>query len=226
MGDYPAYPGPYATEQDLAAYWRPLTQAEQSRATSLLGAAADAINELPGASGFVSTARHWVSLDMVKRAMIGGDGDSTKSLSQSMAGMSATQQFVNPTGALYLTAKERNRLRGRFGQAAGSVVLGSHARVPEQPWNFQPSFQAPRVDWVFVYPVGIALQVGQERSLMFMAATWWEYEERTDYAQWSTSDAAVAVVSNEGVVTAIGPGTATITGAYEGMSASSTVTVS
>ena len=42
---------------------------------------------------------------------------------------------------------------------------------------------------------------------------------------WTTSNAAVATVSNDGVVTAVGAGTATITGTSEGKPGSATVTV-
>jgi hypothetical protein len=79
----------------------------------------------------------WVSLDMVKRAMLGGGGE--KAESQAMLGMSVNRTFANPMGDLYLTSKEVNRLRGRFGQSAGSVVLSSHAfGFRMEPWNFQP----------------------------------------------------------------------------------------
>ncbi|MBY0440982.1 MAG: Ig-like domain-containing protein [Mycobacteriaceae bacterium] len=217
-------PATYADVEDLAGYWRPLSDAEQSRAGVLLGAAADRINEFPGAQNFVQTACKWVSLDMVKRAMIGGGGE--RSLSQSMADIEVTQQFANPMGELYLTAKEVNRLRGRFGQAAGSVVLSSNVRVPLQPWNFQSSFQASGVDWLTVCPAAVTLGVGGQRQLMVLAATHWEYEDRTDYAQYTTSESTVATVSNDGVVTAIHTGTATITVTYEGLTAQCTVTVS
>lgn len=224
MPSYPEFPGPYATQGDLAAYWRALTDTEQARATVLLGAAADRINELPGAANFTSSARHWVSLDVVKRAMIGGGGE--KSESQAMLGMSVNRTFVNPTGDLYITAKEVNRLRGRFGQSAGSVVLSSHARVPMQPWNFQrPHRDSTRIDWMRLCPDAITLTVGAERHMMVLAATWSEYEDRTDYALFTTSNAAVATVDNDGLMRAVGAGSATITATYEGFSDSSSVTV-
>lgn len=224
MPSYPAFPGPYATEEDLQGYWRPLTDAEQARATVLLGASSDRINELPNAAGFVASACHWVALDAVKRAMqVSGDG--VKSQSQSMAGMDVNQSFVNPMGDLYISSRELNRLRGRVGQSAGSVVMSSNVRVPREPWNFQHSFQTTRIDWMRLWPDVVALTVGAERHLMVLAATFYEYEDRTDYALFTSSDSTVARVDNDGLVTAVGTGTATITATYEGFTDTSTVTV-
>lgn len=225
---YPAYPGPYATVGDLGGYWRALSSGEQTNATDLLVAASDRINEFPGAANFVKTACHWVALDMVKRAMIGGGGE--KSESQSMAGMTVTRGFANPMGDLYITSKELNRLRGRFGQAAGSVVMSSNVRVPQQPWNFQPTpewgLQSNLVQWMRLVPDLVSLSVGAERHLTVLAATFYEYEERTDYALFTTSDSTIATVANDGLVIAKGVGTATITASYEGFTDTCTVTVS
>lgn len=224
MPSFPAYPGPYATADDLGEYWRALSSAEQARATVLLGAASDRINELPNARNFVATACHWVTLDAVKRAMmVSGEGETSES--QSMAGMSVNRVFANPMGNLYISAREINRLRGRVGQSAGSVVLSSHVRVPLEPWNFQRSFQSTRIDWIRLWPDMAALTVGAERHLMVLAASWWEYEERTEYALFTTSDPTVVTVDNNGLVTAIAVGSATITATYEGFSDSCTVTV-
>lgn len=140
-----ALPVLYATAAELEAYWRPLGVAEQARATVLLGYAATLINEQPGAADAdgdptfsMDTAKH-ISLDMVKRAMLNGEGVSA--VTQSMADLSHRAEYTNPVGSLYLSAWERDRLAGRAGQAAGSVVLSSNARVPGRPWNFQPSSQ-------------------------------------------------------------------------------------
>lgn len=137
----PALPASYATAADLAGYWRPLSDAEQARATVLLGAAADLINEQPGAADFISTACKWVSLDMVKRVMAAPAGDGVKQMSQTLNEVGSVQMsYVNPTGNLYLTRKELDRLSGRPGGAAFSVTLGSNARVPNEPWNLQPTY--------------------------------------------------------------------------------------
>ncbi|WAY18402.1 phage Gp19/Gp15/Gp42 family protein [Mycolicibacterium fortuitum] len=137
-------PDPYAEVTDLETYWgRTLTQSEKDRATVLLGWAAQIINEQPGSDDFDPLVCAQVSMDMVKRAMLNGDGVSSSSTQQAMADMSATvtNRYVNPVGNLYLTAQEADRLAGRSGPAAFSVALASSTRVPSWPWSRQNSSQ-------------------------------------------------------------------------------------
>lgn len=137
-------PEPYADVGDLEGYWRPLSDAEQGRATALLGWAAKLINELPGYADFDELTCAQVSMDMVKRAMINGDGVTESTSSQTMDVLSAavTNKFVNPTGALYLTPAEADRLAGRPAAGSGfSLKLTSNTRVPGYPWNHQGSGQ-------------------------------------------------------------------------------------
>lgn len=137
-------PDPYASATDLQSYWRALSGAEQTRATGLLGWAAQLINEQPGSADFDPVVAAMVSMDMVKRAMLNGDGVSEATQAQSMADMSAsnTYRYVNPVGNLYLTSAEVSRLYGRpNGGAAGSLALSSNVRVPRAWWNFQHTEQ-------------------------------------------------------------------------------------
>ncbi len=139
-------PDPYADAGDLAGYWRPLTADEQGRATTLLGWAAQLISELPGCDEFDPLVCAAVSMDMVKRAMIGGGG--VIEIDQGMADMTATRRYANPMGNLYLSSQELGRLQGRpgGGGAAGSITLASNVRVPGDPWNYQPSAQTDAAD--------------------------------------------------------------------------------
>ena len=133
-------PDPYAEVEDLADYWgRTLSSAEQGRALVLLGWAAKLILEQPGSEDFDPTTAAMVSMDMVKRAMVGGDG--VNSVQQAMADISATVQYVNPMGNLYLTASEVDRLAGSPNGGAFSVALSSNVRVPTGSWSWQPSSQ-------------------------------------------------------------------------------------
>lgn len=131
-------PTEYATADELSTYWRELSDAEQTRAEDLLTRAATRINEEPGAADFVQTACNQVSLDMVKRAMIGGGGITQGS--QAMADMSASVTYVNPVGNLYLTAQELRRLIGPKPPTA-SIQPTNNSRVPTQAWNYQQSAQ-------------------------------------------------------------------------------------
>ena len=142
-----ALPEPYATAADLAAYWgKALSEAEQTRATGLLGWAAQLINEQPGFEHFDPVVCAMISMDMVKRAML-SKGDGVIGASQSMADQSATIKYLNPAGNLYLTAGEQCRLAGRPETGGGmSLALNSNVRVPREPWNSQPSSQADASD--------------------------------------------------------------------------------
>lgn len=136
-------PTPYATVVDLQRYWRTLSSGEQTRATDLLGWAAHLIQKQHGWAQFDALDCAQVSMDMVKRAMINGDGVSESTASQAMADMSAarTDRYVNPMGNLYITVYEQDRLAGRTGKRGGSLTLSSNVRVPAEPWNNQPSAQ-------------------------------------------------------------------------------------
>lgn len=132
----PVLPAAYATAIDLQDYWRTLTDAEQARATFLLQRAALRINELPGSAEFNPLTCNDVSLDMVKRAMIGGGG--VNSVDQAMADITAQVQYANPMGNLYITRPEKDRLYG-YESTASSIAPANHPRVPLEPWNWQPT---------------------------------------------------------------------------------------
>ena len=133
--------GPYATAADLAAYWRPLTDLEQQRAGVLLQAAGDLIDEHDGSADFVGTALHWVSLDMVKRAMLTPDGITSQS--QGMGDMNVSQTFANPMGNLKLGRDELRRLKGigPAEQRAFSLTGTNNVRVPYTVWGYQYASQ-------------------------------------------------------------------------------------
>lgn len=133
----------YATSDQLATYWRALSDAEEARATVLLGYAAALINQLPGALDddgdpvLDTEIAAMVSMDMVKRAMTGGDG--IKSQQQGMADVTSTivyQSVGGQLGTLYLTTDEKKLLIGG-GAAAFSVGYANTPSVPRLPWIYQ-----------------------------------------------------------------------------------------
>lgn len=129
----------YADTTELKVYWRALSDAEVTRADDLLTRAATLINEQPSADRFILTACNAVSLDMVKRAMLGGSG--VTQAQQAMADMSASVTYVNPVGNLYLTKQELGRLAGFPQGSSFSVAPKSNTRVPHDVWNYQLSRQ-------------------------------------------------------------------------------------
>ena len=101
------------------------------------------------------------------------------------------------------------------------AVLGCGDGGPSQPG--EPS--GPVVTTVVVNPPSGPLQVGSTFALTA------EVRDQTGAAitgksvAWSSASASIATVSNEGVVTAQGPGSASISASVEGKSGSTTVTV-
>lgn len=142
MSESDATDDAYADVSDLEAYWRPLSEDESKRAKVLLEYAGLIIEEEVGDREFnLKTARH-VSLDMVKRAMIGCvGGEGVTSDGQSMSDMSVNRTYANPVGNLYMTHHEKMRLKGLTGQKQYSLSLSNNARVPRYPWTWQPSSQ-------------------------------------------------------------------------------------
>ncbi len=85
---------------------------------------------------------------------------------------------------------------------------------------------AAAVNSVSITPAQVSLTVGTTQGLALTAAI---ADGTTAYlstqATWTSSNPAVATVSSDGIVTALAPGTAQITGAYGGQTATSAVTV-
>ena len=106
----------YASSDDLADRWRPLTDAEASRADVLLGSASRLIARAFVAAGVDLTAHLAegrlqvedltdVACFMVKRAMVADVGVSQEQ--QSVGSVSVGRTYANPSGDLYLSKLER-----------------------------------------------------------------------------------------------------------------------
>lgn len=109
---------PFADSSDLAARWRPLTDAEASIADTLCSDASNIIRaRFPGiddqaASGQVDPGvLTQVVAGMVKRAMV-APSDGITSESQSAGPFSRSQSFANPLGNVFLTAADLTLILG------------------------------------------------------------------------------------------------------------------
>lgn len=119
---------PFATTPDLVGRWRPLTSAEQARATILLLDASQMILDedkrgvLSALTEPTSTHKRIVC-KMVERAM-GTDVDAgaVTQISQTMGPFTEQRTLAGPSGDLYLTKAERRQL-GFSRQRAGSVAM-------------------------------------------------------------------------------------------------------
>lgn len=133
----------YATHEDLAAGWRPLSPAEQERATVLLGRASVHIDsEAPDVEARVTATPPLlnpevpkiVACNMVKRAMMSPVDQPPMTQFQETTGpFSSGGTFANPTGDLYLTKAER-RMLGVGTQQAFTVPMTTAPAVTHAPW--------------------------------------------------------------------------------------------
>lgn len=128
----------YATVDELQERWRPLDDAERSRAETLLEDAALVIDvecptvvvRIDAGDDLAMRAATRVSCEMVKRAMMASVNAAPMDQFQQTGGpFSTSGTFVNPTGDVYLSKGDR-RLLGCRRQKAFSVDL---AGVPEVP---------------------------------------------------------------------------------------------
>ena len=126
---------PFATSTELAAGWRPLTEAEVARADVLLArasrkirAAKPGIDELITSGGMDAGLVGDVACQMVKRAMQGPtDLDGVTQQQESAGSFSFGTTFANPSGDLYLTKTERRDLRISVQRAASIDLIPSGA---------------------------------------------------------------------------------------------------
>lgn len=120
----------WATVSDLEVRWRPLTVAERSTATALIGDAEDMLVSL-GVPDDPEWERSGVAravvCSMVRRAMQAtGALAGVSTASQSASPYSASLTFANPTGSLYLESQEKRAL-GITSMRMGSIM-------PEVGW--------------------------------------------------------------------------------------------
>lgn len=127
---------PFATSDDLAARWRPLSASEQSMATVLLGDAsayirvefADVDERIAATPQCLDPAvPRMIVCAMVKRAMLAPvDQGAATAVQQTAGPFSQSTTFANPTGDLYLTSRERKMLTAS-GQQAFTVSMSAES---------------------------------------------------------------------------------------------------
>lgn len=111
---------PFATNDDLAARWRPLTDAEKARADVLIADASRMIRRLyPDVDSRIAAGELELAdltaivCAMVKRVMLApADLDGVESRAQATGPHSVSDKFSNPLGNMYLTAEEKDILGG------------------------------------------------------------------------------------------------------------------
>lgn len=122
---------PFASSDDLAKRWRPLTSTEKTTADVLLEDASVEVRSAlkragidPTADDFDIDAAKVVVCGMVKRSMIAGDSAPGVTTAQETTGpFSRSFTYANPTGDLYMTKREK-QLLGIGLQAAFTIPMG------------------------------------------------------------------------------------------------------
>ena len=123
----------FATTPDLAARWRPLSQAEQDRAEVLLDdaawwlqawfVAAGDLAALAADDPALADGLKILSCAMVKRAMTSA-GDGVGQAQQVMGPFTAQISYRNPDGSLYLYSSERDAIWALLGgNVSGAVSM-------------------------------------------------------------------------------------------------------
>lgn len=130
----------FATTEDVAARWRPLTDDETMVAATLLDDASAIIrSQYPGidaqiTSGAVDPANLLIVVaGMVKRALISPDEGVTQE-SQSVGPYSHSQTYANPLRNLFLTDADRLLIVGAA-RTASSTYFGNDT-VRCRPWGY------------------------------------------------------------------------------------------
>ncbi|MEV4155415.1 Gp19/Gp15/Gp42 family protein [Nocardia salmonicida] len=125
----------FATSADLVERWKPLSQAEEARATTLLGDAAwwmkvwfkefGDLVVLAAADPELAEGLEILSCSMVKRAMTSA-GDGVGQAQQVMGPFTAQISYRNPDGNLYIYTAEREAILSLLGvNTSGAVSMES-----------------------------------------------------------------------------------------------------
>ena len=123
----------YATIADLEAYWRPLDESEESRATQMITIASSRLRLYASNSGIDINAKiaestdyaeavKWVVMEATKRALSTPiDTPPVDSYSQAAGPYSENYKFTNPSGDLWFKKAELKTLGISGVQRATSI---------------------------------------------------------------------------------------------------------
>lgn len=126
---------PFADATDVAARWRPLTQAEQDVASVLvLDASALIRSRFPGIDGQVDPdILTMVVAGMVKRALVAPD-DGVSQESVGTGPYSHSQTFANPMRNVFLTAADLVLIQG-YKPKGGTFGYGNTTTQTTAPYS-------------------------------------------------------------------------------------------
>jgi len=124
---------PFATLEQLEAFWKDVPEADEGRATLLLELASDRLREIgisvdvdvdalvAARTSYATTAR-WVVMEAVKRAMLTPtDTPPVDTFSQTAGPYSENYKFTNPSGDLWFKKSELQALGLHGNQSLSSL---------------------------------------------------------------------------------------------------------
>lgn len=130
-------PNPYANDEDLALFWKPLTGSDKTRANDLLKRASNRLRiiaenvgvdidgKVNSSPAYFSTVQ-WVVMEATKRAMLTPiDAPPANSIQQTAGPYSENITFTNPAGDLWFKNNELHDI-GLY----GNQKLSSISTVP------------------------------------------------------------------------------------------------
>lgn len=110
-------PNVYASPDDVAARWRPLSSQEEATASALLVDASFRVRRrFPTVDARIAAGTLdalevvGVVAGMVKRAMLAGGEDGVAQLTEAAGPYSSSRRYVNPLGNLFFTADDIDAL--------------------------------------------------------------------------------------------------------------------
>lgn len=134
----------FATVEELQAYWKPLTETEQDRATLMLDMASDRLrlmgeniginlDDKVAASEPYATTIRWVVMEATKRAMnTPVDQPPVDEFSQTAGPYSENYKYSNPSGDLWFKKSELSSL-GLHGNQKLTSISTSQTDI-YSPW--------------------------------------------------------------------------------------------
>lgn len=135
---------PYATVEQLEAYWKPLSESEETRALLMLEMSSDRLRlmgenvgvdvdaKVAASTAYASVAG-WVVMEATKRAMsTPTDQPPVESWSQTAGPYSENYKYTNPSGDLWFKKSELSSL-GLYGIQTLTSITTSRTDI-YSPW--------------------------------------------------------------------------------------------
>jgi hypothetical protein len=123
----------YATKEQLAAFWRPLTEDEMTRADTLLVIASDRLRLIAEANGqdldamaedsaVYTAGLQYTVMEAVRRALETPDGPPVDEFSQTAGPYSQNFKYTNPGSDLWYKKAELQALSLYGNQSLSSII--------------------------------------------------------------------------------------------------------